>query len=88
MKDSEKVLKLDDMITAMEIAHERAFVMATMIDLGYFDLTEDDLKLYSFSDTSVKFDILYDYMVQSRNLLHEARKTLRAWNTGKAGDCQ
>lgn len=88
MKDSEKIRILDDVILNLEINQERAAVMADSIDQGYFDLTDDQHKLYYFGKTGIKFDILQDYIIWMGDQLNEARKMLREWRKEKETDQQ
>ena len=84
MTDKEKLLKLDDMILELEIAQERARVMASDIGQEYFDLDDDRYKLYYFKQTDIKFDILQDYIVKVDDMLAEIRKNLRDWRKADA----
>lgn len=84
MNDKEKLLKLDDMILELEIAQERARVMASDIGQEYFDLDDDRYKLYYFKQTDIKFDILQDYIVKVDDMLAEMRKSLRDWRKADA----
>ena len=84
MTDKEKLLKLDDMILELEIAQERARVIASDIGQEYFDLDDDRYKLYYFKQTDIKFDILQDYIVKVDDMLAEIRKNLRDWRKADA----
>ena len=84
MTDKEKLLKLDDIILELEIAQERARVMASDIGQEYFDLDDDMYKLYYFKQTDIKFDILQDYIVKVDDMLAEIRKNLRDWRKADA----
>lgn len=84
MTDKEKLLKLDDMILELEIAQERARVIASDIGQEYFDLDDDRYKLYYFKQTDIKFDILQDYIVKVDDMLAEIRTNLRDWRKADA----
>ena len=72
----EKINKLDDLIFEMELNQEKAHAMAFLIDQDYFDLKEDNIKLFYFDKTSIEHDILFDYVFKNVQLLNEARELL------------
>lgn len=80
MSEKEKLNKLDDMISDMEMFQERANAMAGILNQDYFDLNDDKFKVFYFEKASIEHDILFDYVYRTLELLRQARKLL---NEGK-----
>lgn len=76
MSERDKLRKLDDMISSMEIFQKRAHIMAAAISNDFFDLTDDGFKLFYFDTADTKFDILFDYVNRNTELLREIRALL------------
>lgn len=85
MTDKEKLLEIDDLILDMELNQEKARVMASNLDQGYFDLTKDTFKLFYFEKASTEFDILFDYVFENVELLRKVRELL---NGEEAAECR
>lgn len=71
-----KLITLDDMISRAELNQEKAHMMASILDQGYFDEKDDRFKLYYFDNASIEHDILFDYIAMNTQLLKEIRKLL------------
>lgn len=76
MTEKEKLRELDDLIADMETYQERAIVMISILDQDYYDLKEDNFKLYYFEKASTEHDILFDYVSRNVELLKRARELL------------
>lgn len=76
MMDIDKLMKLDDLITEIEINQERANAMASIIDQDYFELDNDNCKILYFKKAGIEHDILSDYVWKNVELLNKARELL------------
>lgn len=76
MMDSDKLMKLDDLIAEIEINQERANTMASIIDQDYFELDNDNCKILYFKTAGIELDILSDYVWRNMELLNKARELL------------
>ncbi len=81
MKNTEKIRILDDVIFNLSIYQERVVLMTDYIDQEYFELKDDDEKLYCFYRTEIMFDILLDYITLINEKLTETREMIREWRT-------
>lgn len=70
-------VEIDNLILEMEVNQEKAFTMSSLIDQEYFDLDNDQHKLYYFDKASTYMDILHDYVYANVALLEKAREFLR-----------
>ena len=76
MEDKEKIRNIDDLTLDLEVSHERARVMVSNIDQYYFDLKEDNFKLFYFEHYGIEFGILAEYVYKMGDQLKEIRELL------------
>lgn len=75
-----KIIKLDEAITEIELAQERAFVVSDNLSQSYFGFAIPkilDLQVY-YNDARIKSDIIRDYLNDIEEGLHEIRNCLQA----------
>lgn len=76
MMDIDKLMKLDDLIAEIELNQERANTMASIIDQDYFELDNDNCKIFYFKKAGIEHDILSDYVWKNMELINKARELL------------
>ena len=76
MMDFDKLMKLDDLITEIEINQGRANTMASIIDQDYFELDNDNCKILYFKKAGIEHGILSDYVWKNVELINKARELL------------
>ena len=76
MMDFDKLMKLDDLITEIEINQERANTMASIIGQDYFELDNDNCKILYFKEAGIEHDILSDYVWKNVELINKAHELL------------
>lgn len=62
MKDSKKIIMLDDELTFLEGTYERLNVIMQKLDAEYFALMDDYRKLHYFATAETEFNIVKDYV--------------------------
>lgn len=76
----QKIIRLDEAITEIELAQERAFLVNTNLSQNYFGWSEPktlDLQVY-YNDARIENDIVRDYLVEIEEALHRLRDCLEA----------
>ena len=76
-----KIIKLDEAITKIELAQERAFVVSDDLSQNYFGFATQqqtiDLQV-RYNDARIKSDIIRDYLNDIEEGLHEIRNCFQA----------
>lgn len=79
-KDLDKIMDMDDVITKIEVAQEKAFVISCDLSQEYFgdtDPKEWALKVY-YNEARIKNRIVRDYLDEIEEALHGLRDCLQA----------
>lgn len=62
MKTNKNFLKLEEFITKLELSAEKINIIIKDISTEYFDILSESVKDYTFKRTSIKVDIISDYL--------------------------
>lgn len=78
--DFQKIIRLDEAITEIELAQERAFLVNANLSQNYFGWSEPKplvLQVY-YNDARIGNDIVRDYLVEIEEALHRLKDCLEA----------
>lgn len=62
MKANRNYLQIEQFITKLELSAEKINVLINDIAIEYFDLKDENIKIYTFNRTRIKVDIIIKYI--------------------------
>lgn len=77
-------IKLDSIVTEIELMQERALNLCTDVGQEYFKMEPEDLAFYQ-NNYRIKNDIVFDYLYQIGKKLEEIREIMSGAQDDKAG---
>lgn len=84
MAISETLKALDDAITGLDVAIQKAWLMTDELSEGYFNLSDKNLIHHGHNRARIRNDISLDYIIQILELIKTARELLDIeWEAAK-----
>lgn len=84
MAISETLMALDDAITELDAAIQKAWLMTDELSVKHFNLKRKEIIYYDHERAGIKNSISLDYIVQISELIKTARKLLDiGWEAAK-----
>lgn len=62
MKANRNYLQIEQFITKLELSAEKINVLINDIAIEYFDLKDENIKIYTFNRARIKVDIIIKYI--------------------------